>query len=62
MEHPERNPIDEVRQDRWGVRTAFRCRVRTPDGRDPCIVSVWIVPPGREEAVFVTAYPADEGG
>lgn len=58
-EHPHRNPVESVRRDRWGIRYAVRCTVRTPDGRDPCIVSVWIVPPDQEEAVFVTAYPAD---
>ncbi len=39
------------------MKYTVRCRIRTPDGRDPRILTVWIVPPGEHEARLVTAYP-----
>ena len=58
--HPDRHPVDETRTDEWGTRFAVRCSIVTPDGRNPCIVSVWIVRVGRDEAELVTAYPAGD--
>ncbi|MBV9734399.1 MAG: hypothetical protein JO209_00715 [Acidisphaera sp.] len=41
----------------FGIKYVVRCVLTTPDGRDPCVLSVWI-----DDAVgrprFVTAYPA----
>jgi len=56
--HPDCNPVDEMHLDRWGTRYVVRCSVETPDGRNPCILTVWIVPPGQDQAQLVTAYPA----
>lgn len=60
LAHPDRNPVEDVVPSRWGTKYVVRCSVVTPDGRNPCILSVWNVLPGKTEAVFVTAYPADE--
>lgn len=60
VDHPERNPVSGVEAGTWGVKYTVRCHIRTPDGRDPCILSVWIVPPGSDLARLVTAYPNDE--
>lgn len=40
----------------YGMRYVVRCNLRTPDGRNPCIVTVWI-DQGPEHARLVTAYP-----
>ncbi|MEL6060922.1 MULTISPECIES: DUF6883 domain-containing protein [unclassified Methylobacterium] len=55
--HPDHNPVAEIERDRWGTRCVVRCRIRTPDGRDPCILTVWIVPPNETDVRLVTAYP-----
>ena len=57
MSHPDRNPIEKTTSDQWGTRHVVRCTVGTPDRRDPCIRSVWIVPKGHDTARLVTAYP-----
>jgi hypothetical protein len=57
VDHPERNPVSAVETGPWGVKYIVRCHLRTPDGRDPCILSVWIVTPGSALARLVTAYP-----
>lgn len=58
--HPDHNPVAEMEHGRWGTKYVVRCRIRTPDGRDPCVLTVWIVPPDQTDARLVTAYP-DEG-
>lgn len=55
--HPDLNPVEEVRTDQWGTRYVVRCNVETPDRRNPCVLTVWIVPPGQVEATLVAAYP-----
>lgn len=59
-EHPDRNPTAAVEGSLWGVKYTVQCRIRTPDGRDPCILTVWIVPPGDDVARLVTAYPHED--
>lgn len=56
--HPERNAVEEVIRERWATKYVVRCTVETPDGRNPCILTIWTVPPGAEKARLVTAYPA----
>ncbi|WP_091928306.1 DUF6883 domain-containing protein [Methylobacterium sp. yr668] len=57
--HADRNPVIDTPTDQWGMKYIVRCHVQTPDGRNPCIITVWIVPRGETEARLVTAYPAD---
>jgi filamentous hemagglutinin len=57
VDHADRNPTAHVEDTAWGVKYTVRCRLRTPDGRDPCILTIWIVPPGERAARLVTAYP-----
>ena len=56
--HPERNPVEAVIPGRWGTKYVVRCRIETPDGSDPCILSVWLSRPGGGAADLITAYPA----
>ncbi|MGU3539260.1 DUF6883 domain-containing protein [Methylobacterium sp. A54F] len=56
--HPDHNPVETVQRGPWGTRYIVRCSLRTPDRRDPCILTVLIVPPGQDTARLVTAYPA----
>ena len=55
--HPDHNPVEVEIRNEWGITYVVRCSLKTPDGRDPCIRTVWIVPPGRSHARLVTAYP-----
>lgn len=41
---------------RHGMKYEVRCSVPTPDGRNPCIMSIWIVDAGQTAPRFVTAY------
>jgi hypothetical protein len=59
--HPDENPVSDVEHSHWGQRYIVRCRIWTPDGRDPCILTVWIVPSGEDRARLFTAYPDAKG-
>jgi filamentous hemagglutinin len=58
--HPEANPVEEI-ATRFGTKYVVRCNVATPDGRNPCIVTVWMQEQD-DPARLVTAYPARARG
>ncbi len=41
----------------YGMKFIVRCTLRTPDKRDPCIMTVWIAETGAYPRL-VTAYPS----
>lgn len=55
--HPERNELVKSEATRFGIKSVVECSVVTPDGRNPCIRSVWIKYPGTDVQRLVTAYP-----
>ena len=55
-QHPttaELGPIDT--SSSYGEKRVFRCNIVTPNGRNPCILTVWMRSAGRFE--FIAAYP-----
>jgi len=57
LAHPQANPVTGRTTTRHGEKFAVSCSLMTPDGRNPCIVSVWIIEPSDPNPRFVTAYP-----
>jgi hypothetical protein len=57
LDHPKTNPVTSHMTTRYGEKYAVSCLLVTPDGRNPCIVSVWIIEPPDPIPQFVTAYP-----
>jgi hypothetical protein len=54
--HVVNHPVSSTRSDVFGTRYVVECSIRSPDGRDPCICTVWQQKTdGR--LVFITAYP-----
>ena len=57
--HPERNDVVETVFGPYGTSYVVRCAIETPDGRNPCILSVWFAPHGDPtKPRLSTAYPA----
>lgn len=56
IEHAVRNEIAERVENAWGTKFIVRCSFNTPDGRNPCIVTVWIEQ-ANSPPRLVTAYP-----
>jgi hypothetical protein len=55
--HPALNPIESTTTTRHGAKYVVRCSLATPDGRNPCVVTVWMKD-GDSPPRLVTAYPA----
>jgi len=55
--HPLTNSVIAERDTRHGRNLTVQCAIRTPDGRNPCIRSIWAL---EDDGVprLVTAYPA----
>jgi hypothetical protein len=54
--HRVRNQVEDTFPTVHGVKFTVRCSLPSPDRRDPCPLTVWIVDPCRTQARFVTAY------
>jgi hypothetical protein len=57
LEHPQNNPAISQARSPFGQKFEVRCLLVTPDGRNPCIISVWIIEPPVLSPRFITAYP-----
>lgn len=58
LRHPLDNDILMVEDTARGRVSVVKCSILTPDGRNPCIISVWIKQGDTAAQRFVTAYPA----
>ena len=58
IQHSIDRDIEKTKDSAFGVKYELKCEIKTPDERNPCIVTVWIVENGQEEPKLITAYPA----
>ncbi len=56
-DHPQRHPVAHEQASPHGRKFIVHCALASPDGRDPCITSVWIMDAGDDRPRLVTAYP-----
>jgi hypothetical protein len=56
-DHPLRNPVTNQKSRPFGDLFEVSCALATPDGRNPCIISVWIIESPNPNPRFITAYP-----
>jgi hypothetical protein len=57
LQHGRTRPVIEQTESQHGVKYVIECGIETPDARNPCIRSVWIVEAGQTSPRLVTAYP-----
>lgn len=57
LRHVKTRPVVEQTKSEHGVKYVVECGIDTPDARNPCIRSVWIVEAGQVNPRLVTAYP-----
>jgi replicative DNA helicase len=55
--HSYEREIDQVKDSHFGTKYELKCKINTPDKRNPCIVTVWIVENAGDIPRLVTAYP-----
>ncbi|MGH7116886.1 MAG: DUF6883 domain-containing protein [Stellaceae bacterium] len=56
LSHPRTNAVKAQTTTSYGEKYLVSCSLMTPDGRNPCVVSVWIIEPPDPNPRFVTAY------
>lgn len=56
--HPRVNPVALIQPNPYGTRYVVRCSLASPDGRNPCITTVWIIDHGDPFPRLVTAFPS----
>jgi hypothetical protein len=54
--HGAANLVVQTLSSPHGVKFVVQCHLATPDGRNPCLTSVWIIDAGAERPRLVTAY------
>jgi hypothetical protein len=57
LSHPLANRVMRERPSSHGRTFRVRCTLWTPDGRNPCITTVWAIIPASSDPKFVTAFP-----
>ena len=57
LSHPHSNPVTDQASNPFGQKFEVSCSLVTPDSRNPCIISVWIIEPPDRNPRFITAYP-----
>lgn len=56
--HAEERVILNSKDSPYGKKYELECEIETPDDRNPCIVSVWIIENNTNEPRLITAYSA----
>ena len=54
--HGSTRPVVGSRQTPFGQNYTLECDITTPDGRNPCVLTVWTIE-GEDPPRLVTAYP-----
>ena len=54
--HPVDNDVIGIERSQYGAKYVVRCHLDTPDGRNPCVTTIWIVLDNQGPRL-VTAYP-----
>jgi len=58
--HALERDIEEISVSDYGKKYKLECVIETPDQRNPCIVTIWIIENGTDEPRLITAYPAKQ--
>jgi hypothetical protein len=55
--HPMRNRVVQEIATEFGPRWRVECSLTTPDGRNPCVVTIWQADAAGDPPRFITACP-----
>lgn len=58
IQHSVDREIEVANNSEFGRKYKLKCELQTPDGRNPCIVTVWIAENDEDSPKLITAYPA----
>ena len=55
--HAREREIENKTETPFGEKFQLKCDINTPDGRNPCIVTVWILENDKQRPKLITAFP-----
>lgn len=58
IQHAIEREIEQTKDSKFGIKYELKCKIITPDQRNPCIITIWIIETGQEKPILITAYPA----
>ena len=58
IQHSIEREIEKTNSSEYGNKYELKCEIQTPDERNPCVVTVWIIENGKQRPTLVTAYPS----
>lgn len=56
--HAIERELANINDSPFGKKYHLECIIKTPDDRNPCVVTVWIIENGSDQPRLITAYPA----
>jgi hypothetical protein len=59
IQHSIERDIEQTKSSPFGNKYELKCEIKTPDKRNPCVITVWIVENGEESPKLVTAFVAN---
>jgi hypothetical protein len=59
LDHAKTREVVTTTEDGYGTKYVLECELKTPDERNPCVKSVWIIVNEESDPRLVTAYPKD---
>lgn len=59
IQHSIDRDIEQAKNTPFGNKYELKCEIKTPDERNPCIMTVWIIENGEVLPKLITAYPAN---
>lgn len=57
LRHPSDNDVWKQVETALGTKSIVRCNLVTPNGRNPCVLTIWFKPHGSTAHRLVSAYP-----
>jgi hypothetical protein len=57
QQHPTLHAVVKITVSAWGTKYEVRCSLPSPDDRNPCVRSFWIIDAANPNPRFLTAYP-----
>jgi hypothetical protein len=58
LAHPQNNSVIGAVSTEFGTKYRVRCSIASPDGRNPCIDTLWVIDHGSTVPASMTTYPA----
>ena len=57
IQHSIDRDIGNSKKSKFGKKYELKCEIKTPDKRNPCVVTIWIVEKDNACPRLITAYP-----